>query len=414
MRELLILCDQFPPAFGPRMGYLCKYLKGSGWRPVVVTEHLPDHMFTFLTGFAEVTEVRYYKTKRKWLKRLEWLLVFILEILCDYKNRKMAKAALRLVPSHSFELILCSTYRTFPLPAAQKVASKTGLPLIIDLRDIIEQYTGNEFIAHPLPKLFGLERLIARLFRAKNLHSRNKALRAADRITTVSPWHVEMLKPYNPNVSLIYNGYDPELFFPESIKTEQFLLTYTGRILSTAMRNPELLFEAVAQLSKEETISPLTFRIRWYVDVASRQIIEQESKQYDIREYMDFFGYVPASEIPEILNQSSMLLILTNKAVGDGPKGIMTTKFFESLAVAKPILCVRGDEGCLEEAIQEARAGLSAHRTEEVVPFIRHFYEQWRKTGETRMPVDHEVVQSYSRKNQAEQFIRIFNELTHS
>ena len=49
MRNVLILCDLFPPAFGPRMGYLCKYIKALGWNPVVLTEAINENMFTFLT-----------------------------------------------------------------------------------------------------------------------------------------------------------------------------------------------------------------------------------------------------------------------------------------------------------------------------------------------------------------------------
>ena len=37
------------------------------------------------------------------------------------------------------------TYRTFPLPAAQYIAEKYHLPLVIDLRDIVEQYASNEY-----------------------------------------------------------------------------------------------------------------------------------------------------------------------------------------------------------------------------------------------------------------------------
>lgn len=412
MNKVLIICDQFPPAFGPRMGYLCKYLKHSDWQPVVLTEHLPEQTFAFLTGWAEVTEITYYKAKGKWAGRWEWLGVFIGDLFFDYKSRKMKKEALRLCKQHKFRLILCSAYRTFPLPVARQVAQKTGLPLIADLRDIIEQYSGYEFISHSLPNLFGLEYLLAELFKKQSLRKRNKSLREAAWITTVSPWHVEVLKVYNPSVSLIYNGYDPELFYPESIRTEQFLVTYTGRVLSIAMRNPSLLFEAVKQLSEEQLFSPRTFRMQWYVDMASRQILEKEAGKYNVGSYMDFIDYLPAQRIPEVLNRSSLLLLLTNKADSNGPKGIMTTKFFESLAVEKPILCVRGDEGCLEEAIREAKAGLSAHNRIEAIAFIKQYYQQWKLTGTTFSQVDRTVTHRFSRKAQAEQFISIFNQLT--
>ena len=47
MKRVLILCDLFPPAFGPRMGYLCKYLKQAGWQVEVVAEAMDDKTFAF-------------------------------------------------------------------------------------------------------------------------------------------------------------------------------------------------------------------------------------------------------------------------------------------------------------------------------------------------------------------------------
>ena len=77
----------------------------------------------------------------------------------------------------------------------------------------------------------------------------------------------------------------------------------------------------------------------------------QAATAYPVARYMDFFDYVPASEIPGVLNRSSILLQLANTFASDGPKGFMTTKLFESMAVGKPLLCVKSDESCLEATI---------------------------------------------------------------
>ncbi|MFC1451349.1 hypothetical protein ABXK36_36855, partial [Bacillus cereus] len=77
---------------------------------------------------------------------------------------------------------------------------------------------------------------------------------------------------------------------------------------------------------------------------------------------------------PAILNRSSILLQLANKAGETGPKGIMSTKLFESFAVEKPMLCVRSDESFLEENIRRARAGASARNAQEAYDFILFLY----------------------------------------
>lgn len=82
----------------------------------------------------------------------------------------------------------------------------------------------------------------------------------------------------------------------------------------------------------------------------------QAATAYPVARYMDFFDYVPASEIPGVLNHSSILLQLANTFASNGPKGFMTTKLFESMAVEKPLLCVKSDESYLEETIRITRS----------------------------------------------------------
>lgn len=410
-KSVLILCDLFPPAFGPRMGYLCKYLRQNGWSPVVVTEYMDEKLFSFLTKEVDVSYVRYYKRKGT-AGKIEWGWTFLRDMLFGYKDKRMYREALKAAGARHFDLILCSTYRTFPLPAARRLATKMRLPLIVDLRDIIEQYTGNEFITHPLPKIFGLDKWIASGFRKRNLRARNNILREAAGVTTVSPWHVSVLKQYNANTHLIYNGYDPELFYPSGQKNDTFYITYTGRLLSTAMRDPDLLFQAVEKLSEDGVISPDLFRIRWFTDDKSRDTIRRAAAKYArIEAYMSYSGYVSASEIPRVLNESSILLLLTNKADANGPKGVMTTKFFESLAVGKPVLCVRGDEGCLEEAINRTRSGLSAHHADEVYDFIKTHYLNWKENKPPVDDSDKNEIGKFSREAQAKQFTELFEQV---
>ncbi|WP_103982232.1 glycosyltransferase [Parabacteroides chinchillae] len=409
--KILIFCDMFPPAFAPRMGYLCKYMKRNGWEPVVITEYIPDNTFEFLAGNTEVTYVRYYHASNKLIKQLEWLFIFIMDVCFHYKERKMIKVARELLSKDKYDGVLCSAYRTFPLPAAQKVASLYNIPFIADTRDIIEQYASNEYISRSFHTFNWLDKQITRLYRWHLLKRRNIALHAADYITTVSPWHVERMKQFNKNVKLIYNGYDPEIFFPKQVHTTQFRITYTGRLLSLAIRNPQLLFEAINKLSRENTICPETFRVSWYIDKSSQNIIEEEAKKHDVIQYMDYHGYVPASEIPDILNNSSVLLQLANKTSAKGPKGIMTTKLFEAFAVEKPVLCVRSDESYLEETINKVHAGIAAKTSEEVYAFLQYHYDEWKKKGYTTSLINREALSVFSRCKQAEQFMELFKQI---
>ena len=400
----------FPPAFAPRMGYLCKFLKQEGWEISVVTEYINDQTFQFLEGNATVTYLHYYNAPGKFLKKIQWIIVMLLDFLFHYKDKKIIKACEPFLRSGQYTGIICSTYRTFPLPAAQALAQKYSLPFIADLRDIIEEYASTEYIAHTLSGIQCVDDFITGIFTRRLLNDRNKALKAAHCVTSVSPWHVQVLRQYNPHTKLIYNGFDPELFYPEQIKTSKFTITYTGRLLSLAIRNPELLFKAVAKLLDDQVISNTDFRVVWYTDPESQAVIETETKRCHIESVMEYHGYVPATEIPSILNKSSILLSLTNKFESKGPKGFMTTKFFESLAVEKPILCVRSDEAHLAQTIQETHSGLAATEVDEVYDFIKRYYEEWKETGYTTIEVDKKKLATFSRKEQAHQFVELFKE----
>jgi len=412
MKKVLILCDLFPPAFGPRMGYLCKYIRSYGWEPTVVTETVEDeHAFNFLSNLCRVEYVNFYTAKKDKIRKRQWIFTMLRDFLFGYKDKRMYKAALNICKEESFDLVLCSSFNTFPLSAARKTAKKLKVPLVVDLRDIAEQYSGEEYLSNTISTMGKVGHLATTLFIKKRLRIRNNVLKKAQCITTISPWHVKTLNQYNRNVELIYNGYDPELFYPETIPTRHFIITYTGRLISTALRDPALFLEALSILIKERVIYPPDCQVHWYVDEASWKIIMGEAEKYNVLSYMNFKGYVSGAKIPHILNSSSILLLLTNRSTTNGPKGAMTTKFFESLAVEKPILCVRSDESYLAEAIEESHAGLAATHVEEVCEFLKQYYKEWKENGHTHSSIDKDVLHRYSRKEQAGQFTSIFNKL---
>jgi len=340
---------------------------------------------------------------------MEWGIKQILDFCFGYKNRVMYNVYKKEFQGQKFDLVLSSSYMTFPMPVASKIAKELRIPLVVDLRDIIEQYPGFEFIKNKNAKF--LNKFLTKIINYKRVSVRNKILKIADSITTVSPWHIEILKKYNSNVNLIYNGFDPEMFYPESIQTSKFIITYTGRLHSTEMQNPELLFEAIKTLSNQQKLSPDNCVIKWYVDASSQKIVMEEAAKFGVSNFMEYHEYVKASAIPAILNNSSIILVLTNKASDKGPKGIMTTKFFEALAVEKPILCVKSDESSLEQIIKESGSGLAARNANEVIDFLKQNFEKWKEEKVTSVQIKKEFISQYSRKEQTKQFVEVFENM---
>jgi len=410
MKKVLVICDIFPPAFAPRMGYLCKYLPEHGWEPVVVTEYVPQNIYKELSDSCpNVTYINYYQTNTPLIRKIKYTFVFLADFFFGYKDRVMTKIAQRQIEKHDISFILSSTYRTFPIRTAYILSKKNQIPLLVDLRDIIEQFPSNEHISKKFTRSKTINNIIVNTLTKKLLRQRNKILQDVNTVTTVSPWHVDTLKQYAKNVYLIYNGFDPELFVPKAVPAKTFKITYTGRLMSAELRDPSLLFEAIANLYIAGKIAPETFRIQFYTDDESKIIINGIAGKYHVADFVDYFGYVSNHAVPGILNDSSVLLLLTNKSDAcKSPQGIMTTKFFEYLAVEKPVLCVRSDEGCLAKTIRETQSGIAANTVEQVERFLMEKYVEWKQNGYTHQQIDSQKVRQFSRKEQAKQFIRFF------
>jgi hypothetical protein len=398
-KKILIVTDSFPPNFAPRIGTLSCNLEKMGWDVTIISEDSGEEHYNLPNLPKKVFKHNYQHN----LSTAQYYVKTALNLFTDHKTKFFWKKFYKEIKNEKFDLVLCSTFNEFPLNFSYKISKKLNIPLVCDIRDLVEQfgsklYSRNQISNNPINKFF------TNLIRKKRIYKRNEVLKKADAVTTVSPWHKEYLSQLNKNVHLIYNGYSEEIFFPQEVKSSTFDIIYTGRLLDPQAQNPELLFKAIEQLKLEN------LRLVWYVDRVSKGIITRELENYpSAKSIYEIHDLVPVSEVSNLLNKSSIILVLTNKSDETGPKGIMTTKFFEAVGVEKPVLCVKSDEGCLAQVINDTNAGLSAKTEEEVIEFITEKYNEWQKNGFTRQNLRNK--EYFCRENQANQFIEIFNTL---
>ena len=391
LKRILIITDAVTkPLYTPRVRNLYHYFSQKDIKIDWFTEQHEEIPSNFN---LKLHQIPFYKHNGL-LGKIEWSIKNILNLLFDYKNNFFAKKVLTATQNKNYDLVFCSTFHTFGLKAALKVAKKQNIPLHLDLRDIAEQCDTNEYNNSKIA--LGL---ISRIYRNINISRRNQILKQAHSITTVSPWHVNFLKQFNPNTLLIYNGYDSTLFQPRTTKTNYFDIIYTGKWYSPTLQDPTLLFQALAEINNPQ------IRLIWYTNADVHSQISKLAQQHNLTTPLIINNYVPNNEIPNLLNRSSIILVLTNK----GNRGIMTTKFFEAIGVEKPILCVRSDEECLAQTIKETNAGLAATNVEEVKEFILYHYNEWQQNGYTHINITNK--EHFSRQNQAIQFEKIFNQV---
>ena len=407
MKNALLILDHFPPSFAPRMGYLSKYLKDTGWDAYAISMPHPVSKtgFESLAHFIEseeIKETRWFGNHKINRLAIELYGLTRLRRLWSYNDELMYRTAKEILKKRQFDAVLCSTASFFPLLCASRIAEEYGLPLLTDLRDIYEQ--NDNFLTH---------RNLSTFLRKMQIKRRNRILKKSAAVSTVSPWHRNLLSEINPDTRLIYNGFDPDLFrYTQPEKTEKFTITYTGTVPAyehDSTRSPELLFKAIAELYRSGHFAEDSVRVRFYTNSPSREFVNAYVEKYGLGDIADIHGWVDSEKIPQILSESNILLILSSELL---THGILTTKVFEYMAANREILCIPNSGGDLQELINRANAGCCTDSYPELRNYLKFKYDEWKKTGIVKSHSDPDFVSAFSRERQAIQFAGILYEIS--
>lgn len=300
-----------------------------------------------------------------------------------------------------YDAVFCSSCYFFPLQTVHRLARKYHKPFLIDLRDISEQWGNIPYNTHSVASSRMLNRWFHRCYTAVHVRQRNRVLAAANQVITISPWHQQVLSRINPSTALIYNGFDEQEFYPRDIQTDRFVISYAGKIYNLLFRDPRLLFAAMRQLIDSGRIDPSLVTIQFHIDPLSISPLHRMIDEYGLTDICHVDGYIPRNELLPLLHRSSVLLVLTCQSTPDGAHGIMGTKFYEAMGVEKPVLCIRSDEECLAQVIEQTHAGLAGKEVQEVADFLLDKYHEWQQNGFTRQALQHKDL--FAREAQSRQ-----------
>lgn len=371
MKRLLIVSD--PPAtpgYLPRVRFLCDYLVRKGFDVTLLTEEYQPLEFAHS---YPIKTIRMYSGGM-----VDWLCKTVWTLLSDWHNHVFAKRFLQQSGHTSqsvYDLVICSAFSDFPLGAAQRIAKTLNVPLVCDIRDLDEQVDNSRYqYRHQSRWLMPFRRL----YRAIHIRRRNEVLRAADAITTVSPWHADFIRAFNPNVHVLYNGFDEAQFYPENIPAQQFTITYIGSLFEWQQPALEIVKQAIDEVNKSLIIN------------------KQSPVLLDL--HTPHSNPIPHDQLGDAIRRSSIMLVLTSPDT----HGMLTTKFYEALGCAKPVLCVPSDKGSLAELMQYTHAGIATDDKEVIKSFITARYNEWTQNGFTTQNTKHR--ESFTRDNQYDQF----------
>ena len=350
--NILVVSD--PPAapgYLPRLRYLCDYLTREGYAVTLLTEEYQPLAFEH---HYPIETIRMYSGGT-----LDWLWKTVRTIVSDWHNRAFAEKALRRLLSDAgrqpFDMVLCTAFSDFPLGAAKRIAEAYHVPLLCDIRDLDEQVKDSRYQYHhqtwwTMP--------FRRLYRAVHIRRRNRVLRQADAVTTISPWHVDFIRQFNPKTYLVYNGFDEKQFYPEDVRTDRFNITYIGSLFEWQKAALEQVREAIAELAQPE--------IQLDIHTPQHQCVSHEA-------------------LGDTIRHSSIMMVFTSPQT----HGMLTTKFYEALGCEKPILCVPSDQGTLAKMIAYTNSGIATDDIAQIKAFIAMHYAAWKQQGFTRQATQH-------------------------
>jgi glycosyltransferase involved in cell wall biosynthesis len=416
-RRVLIISYYWPPSGGAgvqRWLKFVKYLRASGWEPVIYTPENPEfpaideslskdipegieivrtpiwEPYTFYkkligAGKNERINAGFLSEKKRpglaekfsiWLRgnffipdaRKFWIKPSV-RFLIKYLENNPVDAIVSTGPPHSMHMI------------ALGVKKKTGLPWLSDFRD---PWTNIDFY-HELMLTGWADR--------KHHNQELSVLKLADEVVVISrSMRSDFLKIHNRDYSVITNGYDEDDVSVSCIEPDQkFTISHIGTMVKT--RNPEALWQALRTEVSEnpEFAENLEIKLVGSVDYSVSKSIERAG----LGQFVNKVSYLAHDEVVKVQQQSQVLLLLINDT--PNAKVILPGKFFEYMASRRPILCIGPRDGDAAQVIVETNSGYIVDKDDVagIQQTIKLLFARY-KTGNTKM--ESKGIERYSRR----------------
>ncbi|MFH1121129.1 MAG: glycosyltransferase family 4 protein [Bacteroidota bacterium] len=416
-RRVLIISYYWPPSGGAgvqRWLKFVKYLRLSGWEPVIYTPENPEYpaideslakdipdgieiirtpiwepyrFYRKLVGAGKNERINagFLSEKKRpglaehfsiWLRgnffipdaRKFWIKPSV-KFLLKYLAEKPVDAIVSTGPPHSMHMI------------ALGVRRKTNLPWLADFRD---PWTNIDFY-HEL-MLTGW---------ADKKHHRQElsVLRKADEVVVISrSMRTDFLSILDREYSVITNGFDEEDV--TDLKAEpdkKFTVSHIGTMVKT--RNPETLWQAI----RAETIHNPAFAVNLEIKLVGSvdYSVNESIGKAGLEKYVNRVNYLPHDEVVRVQQQSQVLLLLINDT--PNAKVILPGKFFEYMASRRPILCIGPPDGDAAQVIADTGSGIVVEKNDfsGIQKAVRELYSRY-ESGNTA--IKSSGIEKYSRK----------------
>lgn len=405
MKRVLIISYYWPPAGGIsiiRPVKLAKYLRNTGWEPVICTAKDPHYPFEDdkavldvpkdveiikvpivepyeiykkLTGQKQksaLADVIQNTPKRSFFHKLSvWIRgnFFIPDARCLWIN-PVVKELSAYLKKHPVDAIIT----TGPPHSVNRIGyllkKKLNLPWLADFQD---PWTQVDYYQH-----FKI---------SSRAHKRHRKMEKqvfdhADLITIVSDsWKTDLQSIGAKNVEVVPLGFDPEDFNVNTKLDEQFTLTHLG--LLGQDRNPSTLIKVIKSICDENEDFASKFKLQLVGKV--NEGLQKEIADLNFSEQVIYKGQVSRDEALRIMQSSQLLLLLLNKAAN--VSGRIPGKVFEYLGAHRPILSLGPKGTDIETMLRESSAGAHVEYESETLlrSYILATFDKYKTVGLDKM-----------------------------
>jgi glycosyltransferase involved in cell wall biosynthesis len=432
MKKVLIITYYWPPSGGAgvqRWLKFVKYLRGSGWDPVVYTPEKPEVPEVDLSLEKDIpsgiTIIRrpiwepysYYKQFLGQKKEEKIQAAFLSEkkknplaekisvwirgnfFIPDARKffiRPSVKFLKRYLEDHPVDLVVTTGPPHSMHLIGMKVAKLMSLPWLADFRD---PWTGIDFY-NDLRLTSGADKKHRRL--------EKEVLSNATAVTVISASMAKEFKGIcDRNYEVITNGFDETdslTGFPV-VMDPKFSIAHIGTL--TPSRNPIVLWETLKTLILENADFRNNLEIKLVGKVDHMVISDLESN--GLTEFVTRREYLPHEEVMAVQRASQVLLLLINNTPNSG--SILTGKLFEYLASERPILCIGPADGDAAAILEQTNSGKVSGFNDpvSVKQYILEFYNCYKQGTLT---VNSRGIEKFSRKNLTVAMAGIMNRIS--
>jgi glycosyltransferase involved in cell wall biosynthesis len=422
MKKVLIITYYWPPAGGPgvqRITKFVKHLPEFGWQPIILTVMNPTSPAKDESLLKDIPKIcKVYKTKA--LEPFNLYRIFTgkkkheniaKDIIIKKPDEKISEKISRIIRANLFipdarvgwiplmvkegkkiirkenPRVIFSTSPPHSLQlGAKRLAKRSGLKWIADFRDPwTEAYWESEIERiHPISRL--------------NEKLELEVLKRANTITTVSDGISNFLnaKMSNRYVTL-FSGYED--INTQITQSENFNMVYLGNM--SKYQSPDPILQAIKSLPAE--IKPairLSF-IGKISDMFQKRFEDLNDFQLTIEDYM------PHSDMMRKARSASLLFLINPPVVYD--EGLVTAKIFDYLSLRKPILAIGNKNGALEQILRETESGrvFNPDEIDQMSAYIKRIFTGWDKNKYILLR-ENKFLEKYNVKNNVQKLVDLF------